>query len=115
METRLENLTTAVNQLTAEADELRAELARTNAALHRRTRTVAGLALLGLVLGAVFLAATVRVVLDNRAAIDESNARWCPLITLLVPHQGEAVTTERGQRIANEAVRLADDFRCPTT
>ncbi len=108
MPERITNLTNSVDDLAAEARNIRAELRRRTAALWFAV-TVGGVIL------AVVVAAAVVVSLDNRRAIESNNQRWCPLVGLLINRPGQAdASTPRGARIAAEADALSARFRCPT-
>lgn len=59
------------------------------------------------------IAAVAFVQFNNERRIHESEARWCPVLQLLVPGPGDAPpTTERGKQIAREATLLSLSFGC---
>ena len=106
-EQRLTSLTEAVDELTREAREIRAEL-------RRRTHALWVAVLVGGIVLASVLAAAISVSLDNREAISDNNQRWCPMVALLIPRSDTPPpTTPRGIKIATEALRLYDSFGCP--
>jgi hypothetical protein len=97
----------------AQMESARAQREATRAQ-RERTRTLTRAAA---IVSAALVAATVLLgfaVLDNRARVEESERRWCPMVALLIPGRGEpAPTTERGIRIVDQAKALAKVFGCP--
>lgn len=106
MQQRIEDLTVAVDRLTDEASDLRAEM-------RRRTRALwAGWAVGALVL-TVCLVAAFMVSLSNQEAIEENNQRWCPTLNILVPGPDDPQpTNERGRYVAEQFRSLAVGFGC---
>lgn len=132
---QVEALTMAVEALQSETSALRASLlasvetqrSATQAQLEsaraqreatraqrERTRTLtraAGIVSAGLVAATVLLGFAV---LDNRARVQESERRWCPMVSLLIPGPGEPEPTAlRGIQIVAQARTLATSFGCP--
>lgn len=100
--TDIPDLKISVDQLSAEAAKLRRML---------RWVVVVGACVIVTLGGAIAAAAVVQV--SNSQAIAENNARWCPMLELLVPQPGDAPpATDRARRIIQQAQALADAYGC---
>lgn len=132
---QVEALRTAVEKLEGETAALRAALASSveiqraateaqlEAAKAQREATQAqrertkGLTRGSLVVGALlFIAITLLgfAAVDSRQRVQESERRWCPMVSLLIPGPGEpAPTTQRGIQIVAQARTLSASFGCP--
>lgn len=105
---RIQNLATAVGDLRNEGVAIRLEL-------RRRTTLLAWLFVAGAVVLTFALFAAYTVSLNNQAAIQESNRKWCPMVALLIPAPGESrASTQRGKDIETNARELYTTFGCGT-
>lgn len=106
----LSDLNANILHLTKDWDVLRQEVQRE---IRNRTRTL-WMALVGASVVILIIGAAGYVIgQDNARQIEENNRRWCPLVSLLVPHQGDPpATTERGRVIADRATELYVEFHC---
>lgn len=133
---QIEALRTAVEKLEGETSALRAALAASveiqraateaqleaakaqreaTRAQRERTRSLTR----GFVIVAVVLLVSIGLLgfaaLDNRERVAESERRWCPMVSLLIPAKGEPPpTTQRGVQIVEQAKALAKVFGCPS-
>lgn len=106
----LSELNRNISHLTKDWDLLRKEVHRE---IRQRTLTVWLSLGASLVLIAVMAGLAFDIGRDNSREIDENNMRWCPLVSLLIPAEGDpAPTTERGRIIAERATELYREFHC---
>lgn len=122
-------LAAEVRSLNVQVEALRANVAAKTAETHRRTKVLAEetrrrtrvlarflvlVSLIGLILGLFMIWAT----MDNRAAIEESQRRWCPVVGPLAPRAadpppvGTPEQVQRSLRIRAAFSKLVDDFGC---
>lgn len=103
----------SLDELTASVETLSVDVQDLARALRSRTLNLR-IAIIGLaVVVAVAIFAASNVLLSNDRAIQESNRRWCPVVTALVPRPGDPQpTTERGRVVAAQFVRLTAEFGC---
>lgn len=101
LERRFADLQESMEGMTREIHGLRREV-------KRRTLVV------GVLAGALFasIVTVVLVQINNEQRLRESEARWCPMLSLLVPDQGATPTGKYGQDIARESTALAKSFQC---
>jgi multidrug efflux pump subunit AcrA (membrane-fusion protein) len=103
-------------QRTATQAQLEAAKAQREATQAQRERTRT-LTRASLVVGVFLLASIVLLgfaAVDSRHRVQESERRWCPMVSLLIPGRGEpGPTTQRGVQITEQAKALAKVFGCP--
>lgn len=106
-----ETLTAAVDRLSDEAADIRAQL-------RSRTRALWTAIIVGGIVLLVVIAAAVAVSLDNKEAIAANNLRWCPVVLPLAPRAedpppvGTPEQQERAVRIRVAFSKLVTDFGC---
>jgi hypothetical protein len=110
-----DDLEQSVLRLVGRTEQLNSQLEGIRSQLRKRTVAFfVAIAVFIVVLGLAVNAAY-QVSLDNRSAIKINNAKFCPLIGILLPSPGgPQPSTPRGVEMTHAAQRVADDptFGC---
>lgn len=116
LQSQLAALEMQLRETSAQVTTLDKRLIITNARLKSRTRALWAAMFVAAVVLLLVLAAAIRVQLDNRHDIEANNAKFCPLLGLMiVKPPSPPSTTARGRYLDREARRLAERLGCPSS
>ena len=100
--------------MTKAVQDLQTEVGRLRQSFDHRTWAAAWIAVGLVVVLAGSVGAAVSVQASNDRRIRESEQRWCPIVSLLIPRPGDPPpSTDRAKLLAERATELATEFDCP--